>query len=229
MAKYIINNSVKLIVCDMAGTTINEGGIVYNTLYQTIKNNDIRIEKEEMKEWYGINKTQVLKHFLNRDQNDNNNEILSELLDEFKHNLITNYRNDRMIRLIDPKLPELFNSFRENNIKIALNSGFSVDIQKLLIKSLKMDQFIDGYVSSEEVPHGRPEPYMIQHLMKKFDINDPKQVIKLGDSVNDILEGINSNCLDSIGVLSGAENKENLVKAGASQILNSVMDLRLSE
>ena len=191
MAKYILNNSIKLIVCNMAGTTINEGGIVYKTLYETIKNNNIYIEENEIKDWYGINKTQVLQHFINRDLKFKNDDtILPNLLKEFKQNLIFNYSDDGMIRLIDPQLPQLFNSFREKNIKIALNSGFPVDIQELLIKSLKIEQFIDGYISSDEVPHGRPEPYVIRNLMDRFNITDSKNVIKLGDSMNDVLEGL---------------------------------------
>ena len=64
--------------------------------------------------------------------------------------------------------------------------------------------------------------------MKRFDIIDPHTVIKIGDSMNDILEGKNARCYKSIGVLSGAETRENLVKAGADEILDSVMDLELN-
>ena len=92
-----------------------------------------------------------------------------------------------------------------------------------------MRDFIDGYISSESVPHGRPEPFMIQELMKRFNITDPKQVVKVGDSKNDILEGINAGCLKSVGVLSGAESEENLKKVGADVILNSVMDFDFRE
>ena len=92
-----------------------------------------------------------------------------------------------------------------------------------------MRDFIDGYISSESVHHGRPEPFMIQELMKRFDITNPKEVIKVGDSKNDILEGKNAGCLMSVGVLSGAENEENLKNVGADVILNSVMDFDIKE
>ena len=225
-----LNNSIKLIVCDMAGTTVNEGGIVYKTLYETIKQFNIKIDKDEIKNWYGINKTEVLNYFLTRDENissEGKPEILKEMLATFKSNLKNNYYNDNCIKLIHPHLPSHFNKLRESGIKIALNSGFSVDIQENLINNLNMGEFIDGYISSENVPCGRPEPFMIQELMKRFDITDPHTVIKIGDSMNDILEGKNAQCYKSIGVLSGAETRENLVKAGADEILDSVMDLEL--
>jgi phosphonatase-like hydrolase len=220
---YQVHPHIRLIICDMAGTTVNEGGIVYKTLVQTIKRYGLEIGDNEIKYWYGVNKTEVLKYFLNRSGEDDTK--LPEMLTDFKTNLKKNYFEDKTISLINPKLPHLFNTLRERGIKIALNSGFSVDIQEALIDNLEMRNFIDGYISSESVPQGRPEPYMIQELMKRFNIDDPNQVIKLGDSVNDILEGKNAKCFKSIGVLSGAERKQNLLDAGADMILNSVMDL----
>ena len=226
MSKFLLDKSIKLLVCDMAGTTVNEGGLVYKTLYETIKGYDIYIKPEDMKNWYGVNKTEVLQHFINTDNEYKDNEaILPQMLDSFKKNLKKKYFEDKSIKLMDPGLPDLFNSFRERGIKIALNTGYSVDIQEALIENLNMRNFIDGYISSESVPHGRPEPFMIQELMNRFNITNSKEVIKIGDSINDILEGKNAGCASSLGVLSGAETKENLIKNGADSVLNSVMDL----
>ena len=227
MNKLYISRNVKLLVCDMAGTTVNEGGIVYKTLTNTIRNFNLPIEDNEIQNWYGVNKTEVLKYFLNR--SGQNDDILPDMLASFKRELKNNYFNDKSIKLVDDNLPTLFNKLRQNGVKIALNSGFSVDIQEALIENLNMMEFIDGYISSESVPHGRPEPFMIQELMKRFDITNPKEVIKVGDSKNDILEGKNAGCLLSIGVLSGAENEENLKNVGADVILNSVMDFDIKE
>lgn len=220
---YQVEENVKLIVFDMAGTTVDEGGLVYKTLVSTIKSYQIPIEDDEIKNWYGVNKTQVLKYFLNRSGQDDTK--LLDMLSDFKTNLKKNYFEDNNVKLIDSQLPELFNKLRNRGIKIGLNSGFSVDIQEALIERLNLRNCIDCYVSSESVPHGRPEPYMVQHLMKQCEITNPKEVVKIGDSINDILEGKNSNCYKSIGVLSGAETKEKLMEAGADMILDSVMDL----
>ena len=40
--------NVKMLVFDMAGTTINEKGIVYNTLYDTMKDYGLNVEPYEM-------------------------------------------------------------------------------------------------------------------------------------------------------------------------------------
>ena len=220
---YFIEPNIKLIVLDMAGTTVYEGGIVYKTIVSTIRSYQISIEDDEIKNWYGVNKTEVLKFFLNRSGQDDTK--LRRMLSDFKTNLKKNYFEDKNIKLIDENLLDLFTNLRSRGIKIALNSGFSVDIQEALIDNLNLRDYIDGYISSESVPHGRPEPFMIQTLMKRFGVDDPKHVLKIGDSINDILEGKNADCYKSIGVLSGAETRENLIKAGADVILESVMSL----
>lgn len=228
LKKNLINKSTKMIVCDMAGTTVNEGGIVYKTLYKTINNYGIHIEEDDIKSWYGVNKTEVLNHFINQDPNFSQKQgVLPILLNNFKNNLKESYFNDNNnIKLIHSELPTFFNYLRNNGVKVVLNSGFSKDIQESIINKLEMQNFIDGYISSEEVESGRPQPYMIHELMNRYNILDPQEIIKVGDSINDILEGKNANCYKSIGVLSGAESEENLRKADADLILNNVLDLR---
>ena len=52
---------ITLMVCDMAGTVINEGGLVYKTLYETLKNNNIPVKKSDINDWHGQQKQQVIK------------------------------------------------------------------------------------------------------------------------------------------------------------------------
>ena len=121
-------------------------------------------------------------------------------------------------------MPELFNSIRKRDIKIALNTGYSKSVQESIIKKLNMYEFIDDYISSEEVKYGRPYPYMIYKLMEKHEIDNPQKVVKFGDTRNDILEGINARCW-SVGVLSGADGKNKLTEADV--IIDSGMNINI--
>jgi phosphoglycolate phosphatase-like HAD superfamily hydrolase len=69
---------------------------------------------------------------------------------------------------------------------------------------------IDYVVCSNEVPAGRPQPFMIQKMMKSAGIENAQQVIKLGDTEVDVNEGKNAGCLYSIGVTTGAFTREAL-------------------
>ncbi|CAD7925976.1 unnamed protein product [Amoebophrya sp. A120] len=55
---------VKLLVCDMAGTTIDEGGLVYTTLQKVMNDAGLEVSNEEMLPWHGAQKTEVVAHFV---------------------------------------------------------------------------------------------------------------------------------------------------------------------
>jgi len=229
ICKYekIFSTRTKLLVFDMAGTTVNENGIVYKTLYETLKNYGIDVTKKEIEKWHGANKYHVLEHYLRNSRSeksthDNREHEKKVLTETFDTNLKRQYFEKSSISLIDETLPILFNDIRKQGIKIALNTGYSKGIQENIIRTLHMNDFVDGYISSEDVKYGRPYPYMIYRLMEQYEIESPKEVIKIGDTVNDVLEGINAHCF-TIGVLSGADTREQLKES--DYILESVMDL----
>lgn len=230
MSKLILDKSIKALVFDMAGTTVNEGGLVYKTLYKTISNFGLNINSEkDITPWHGSNKYEVLDHFLRESviKKSYFKELQPSLHKVFETNLINSYSDSNNLSLIHKNLPEHFNNLRENGVKIFLNTGYSCDIQESIIESLNMNEFIDDYISSEQVPKGRPRPFMIDKLMMNNNINFTSQVIKFGDTPNDIKEGINAGCYQSVGVLSGASDYYTLYKAGARKIIDSVMDIKL--
>ena len=209
------------------GTTVNEGGVGYKTLYKTIHDFGIDIKKEHINDWHGINKYQVLNHYLSKYSNKQNKQLevlKKEIYTNFDNNIKYEYKKLNSIKLIHPNMHNLFKNIKKNNIKICLNTGFNKEIQEHIIKNLKMKSFIDDYISSEDVLKGRPEPYMINYLSNKYNIL-PSSIIKIGDTKNDILEGFNANCLASVGVISGADNFDTLSEVNPDIILNSVMDI----
>lgn len=228
--KLILNNKIRALVCDMAGTTVNEKGIIYKTLYETIKNFGLHIKEEnEINKWHGANKHDVLDHYLQKTFHDKTKQNLLryKLHTIFENNLINNYSEPGNISLIHEDLPLLFNSLREKDIRIFLNTGYPKNIQKIIIDKLNMNDFVDDYISSDLVYYGRPMPYMINALCTKNHIPYRNTVIKIGDTYNDILEGKKANCLKSVGVLTGADDYDTLNNAGADLIINSIMDIEL--
>lgn len=57
-------------------------------------------------------------------------------------------------------------------------------------------------VTSDEVPAGRPAPWMCFRLLQMMDVYPPAACVKVGDTVADIEEGLNAG-MWSVGVLTG--------------------------
>tara|TARA_B100000035_G_C21004938_1_gene556806 strand:+ start:940 stop:1614 length:675 start_codon:yes stop_codon:yes gene_type:complete len=219
--------STKMLVCDMAGTTIQEKGIVYNSLFNTIKLIKPDLLRSDISRFAGYNKNEVIKYYVDQQRMNSPDVVLRNLKSEFNYYLKKEYMNNESVKLMDKSLPSFFNLLREYDIKICLNTGYNKDIQNLLIDKLNLLDCIDDYISSEEVERGRPYPYMINKLMSRNNVNYPEEVIKIGDSVADIKEGKNAGC-KTVGVLSGADSKEQLLKENPDIIINNIMDLRFN-
>ena len=219
--------STKMIIFDMAGTTIQEKGIVYNSLFNTIKLIKPDLLRSDISRFAGYNKNEVIKYYVDQQRMNSPDVVLRNLKSEFNYYLKKEYINNDSVKLMDKNVPSFFNLLREYDIKICLNTGYNKDIQNLLIDKLELLDCIDDYISSEEVERGRPYPYMINKLMSRNNVNIPEEVIKIGDTIADIKEGKNAGC-KTVGVLSGADSKEQLLKEKPDIIINNIMDLRFN-
>lgn len=153
-------------------------------------------------------------------------ENIETIHDDFINNMIRFYETDAELRA-QPFAEEIFNSFRQRGIKIALNTGFTRSITDTILKRLNWSENrnLDAVIASDEVPNGRPYPDMIQNIMKKLDIHDPEQVVKVGDTEVDVQEGRNAGCGIVVSVTTGAYTREQLEQYHPDHIIDSLMDL----
>tara|TARA_B100000963_G_scaffold299282_1_gene271281 strand:+ start:2441 stop:3112 length:672 start_codon:yes stop_codon:yes gene_type:complete len=214
----------------MAGTVINENGIIYNSLEKVLKNMGCVITNDMKESWYGQEKKRVLVDTLYEMDNKNFHErnlkyLLAKAERELEMELNKNYFENGEIEIIDPSLFDFFANLRINGVKIALNTGYNSNLQKRIIEEVGLKGCIDDYISSDMCRFGRPYPYMIHNLMERNGIYDVKNVAKVGDTINDMWEGRNAGVGLRIGVLSGAETREKL-QPHSDVVINKITDLK---
>ena len=224
----LLRNNITLLVSDMAGTVINEKGLIYTSLKNTLKHMGYCVSDADMKTWHGRDKREVLWNHIYKQYDPPGVKYLAPRVNEAEKLLVEelekSYFEDKNIELIDDELLDFFDSLRINGVKVALNTGYPKDFQNKIIDYFDLGGRVDTWISSEEVAQGRPAPYMIHQLMERCDIPSVKNVAKIGDTVNDMREGINAGCGLTIGVLSGADNKEDLLKY-SNLVINKITDL----
>jgi len=220
--------NIDLMVCDMAGTTVQEGGLVYKTLQQSMRQGGLEVSDEDMHPWHGAKKEAVIEHFA-RKAGIPESELevnIEKIAENFMNSIDEAYFDEAStIGHIDVGLFGYFAQLRRAGIKIALDTGYPPHIQEGLVKRLGFDKVVDGYISSYDVAEGRPYPYMVHRLMERLKIESVRRVCKVGDSCRDVEEGLNAGCGLVVGVLSGADSKEALMAAGAHVVANCVTDL----
>ena len=221
--------AVKLLVCDMAGTTVDEGGLVYTTLQSCMNAEGLGVSEEDLGPWYGAQKSAVIAHFASRAgfSSAATDSLEIKINATFEDELMASYMSSPSLALIDPSLPDYFADLRGRGVKIGLNTGYPHKLQNALLEKLRLGEMVDGYVSSQDVKAGRPSPFMVHRLMEMLDVQDVRAVAKAGDTERDIEEGLNAGCGQVIGVLSGADSREALLAVGAHVICDNITKLPL--
>ena len=226
---------IKLCVFDMAGTTVNEDNLVYKTVRDSINqslrsadHSDKQVNLDLCLEYgAGKEKSKAIYDILNTlEFSDAEIESLtSTAFATFKDSLATAYNQDTLAEF--EGMSDLFEQLKNNGRHVVLNTGYdSKTANKILtILGWSVGSQVDALVTADDVDNGRPAPDMITLAMKQFNIEDSQLVLKAGDSGIDIEEGQNAGCGLVVGVLSGAQNEQQLAKYQPDVTLNKLTDL----
>lgn len=231
---------IRLVVFDMAGTTIVDQNEVLHCFTEACHKAGITAAPERLNALMGVSKLEVFQ-LLWREQlgPDTPVEIIAEKSrDAFQtfRTILEIYYQTHPVNPTEGAL-EVFKWLRDRDIKIALNTGFYRVVTNIILDKLGWLAGLDAHyiggkdaviqlsITSDEVPQGRPAPYMIQRAMKTFGIEDPKQVLKIGDTPVDLAEGRNAGCFASLAVVNGTHTREALEALDNDGLLNSLLEL----
>lgn len=221
--------SIKLVICDMAGTTVHDNDDVNICFQAALESTGLEITRDDINEVMGLRKPDAIRMILEKkleDHSDITDEYIHELHDVFLKKMIDFYTNDPRVKEVEGA-SDFFRTLKKNGIIVGLDTGFSKDIMDTIIERLgwKRDGLIDVAVASDEVENGRPHADMIKKAMGIVGVESMSEVAKVGDTPADLNEGKNAGCTYNIGVLSGAYTKEELESYTYTHLVDSVKDI----
>ena len=218
---------IELVVFDMAGTTIHDEDSVNRCLRDALGAAGLAVTSAEVNSVMGIRKPDAIAILVERSGR------LAELAArleaihrDFVDRSIAFYRNDLTVQEI-PGATRVFDILKREGIKVALNTGFDRTITDVILERMgwSRNASIDATISSDEVARGRPYPDMIQELMKRMEVSDPRRVAKVGDTPADLEEGRNAGCGLVIGVTRGTHNREELEPFPHTHLIETIAEL----
>ncbi|MFP5071728.1 HAD family hydrolase [Pseudonocardia nantongensis] len=126
-----------------------------------------------------------------------------------------------------PGVPAALAALRAAGTPVVLTTGFDRQVTGPLLAALPAEFTgeLDGVVCAGDVGAGRPDPAMIHRAMALTGVDDPARVLTAGDTVLDVEAGRNARAGHVIGVLTGAQTREELAAAGPTGIVDGVVDL----
>ncbi|RAJ31805.1 HAD hydrolase-like protein [Pedobacter cryoconitis] len=219
--------SIKLVVFDMAGTTVHDENHVALSFQQAMKKQGYQVELNDVNPLMGYEKPLAIEMMLNKYETDSqkiNAASIIQIHTDFVNIMLDFYTNSPEIKPL-PNVESTFEQLRSMDIKIGLDTGFSRNIAELIISRLNWENQIDIMVASDDVKNGRPYPDMIQKMKMDLNILPTDEVVKIGDTEVDINEGINAGCKYVIGITTGAFTREELEPHGPTHIIDDISEL----
>lgn len=218
--------TIKMVVFDMAGTTVNENNVVYKTLRKAINNAGFPVALEEvLEQGAGKEKRAAVASILLTYAQIKDDAITDRIYDTFLIMLEDAYA--QLDITPQPNADAVFSALHKREIKVVLNTGYNRKTAQYIVDKLgwKEGFDFDFLVTATDVNKNRPEPDMILFAMKKFGIENALNVIKVGDSIIDIEEGKNADCGFTVGITSGAHLYQQLQSASPDYIIDDLLEL----
>ncbi|MGE4266449.1 MAG: aspartate aminotransferase family protein [Deferribacterales bacterium] len=92
---------------------------------------------------------------------------------------------------------------RAMGLKVGSTTGYTKDMMVVVAENAKRQGYApDHIVASDEMPAGRPAPWMCHENMKVMNVSPASSCVKVGDTVADIKEGVNAG-MWSVGLVMG--------------------------
>jgi phosphonatase-like hydrolase len=222
---------MQLVVFDIAGTTVKDNGNVAEAFIYALHQFGYTVPMQEVNLVMGYKKTTAISMMLEKfypEEIKLHPSVVEDIHAMFINIMVDFYENDQALQPMQ-NAEYIFSQLQSQNIKVALNTGFSKKITDTILKRLSWNRttLIDFVISSDEVANGRPFPDMINAIMKATGISKQENVAKVGDTEVDILEGRNAGCGLVISVSTGAYTRNQLISFKPDAVIDDISELPL--
>ncbi len=203
-----MNNGVKGVIFDWAGTIVDYGCMApVFAFVDVFRQRNIHITIEEARQPMGLAKKEHVRAITEFESVKNQwHKLFGSYPDTKDINNIYTDLEPGLASIVAnysfpvPGLFELIENLKYRGIKIGTTTGYVASMMENVIPVAKVHGFEpDCIVNSSDVKEGRPKPWMIYLNALKMDIYPLSSLIKIGDTVADIEEGLNAG-LWTIGV-----------------------------
>lgn len=127
-----------------------------------------------------------------------------------------------------PGVIDTLASFRAQGIKIGSTTGYTQAMMDVVVPNAAAKGYVtDNCLTPDGLPGGRPHPYMIYKNMIDLAISSVDSVLKYGDTIADIKEGVNAKVW-TVGVVLGS-NEMGLTQEETTAMSAAELECRKAE
>ncbi|MFY0760652.1 phosphonoacetaldehyde hydrolase [Metabacillus dongyingensis] len=200
------------IILDWAGTTIDYGCFApLQVFIEVFENRDVSITAEEARKPMGLLKIdhiralcempRIKEEWVNVHGQEPSDQDIEAMYEEFEKILFA------ILPQFTTPLPGVVGTIqklRGQGLKIGSTTGYTKEMMKIVAPYAKGKGYFPDYLfTPDDVKEGRPYPWMSYMNAMEMGIYPMNKLVKVGDTVSDMKEGINAG-MWAVGVILGS-------------------------
>ncbi|MFJ3229527.1 phosphonatase-like hydrolase [Streptomyces sp. NPDC086787] len=216
-----VGTGIRLVVLDMAGTTVADGGLVEEAFAAAARH--LGAEPDGMLDYVratmGESKISVFRHLFGEETKA---QAANKAFEAAYAELVDGGRVEAL-----PGARETIEELRGRGLAVVLTTGFARTTQDAILAALGWQDLVPLTLCPADAGgRGRPYPDMVlTAFLRTAAADDVRQIAVVGDTSYDMLSGVRAGAGLVAGVLTGAHDADALRTAGAGRVLDSVAQL----
>ncbi len=207
---------------DMAGTTVRDDGTVMEAFSAAIAVQNLPVPAYNQAMKYvrssmGQSKIEVFRRILGDEQ------TAQWANKRFEDHYAAAVRAGAVEPM--PGAEETIARLREAGVRVCLATGFSPATRDAIIDRLGWGGLIDLALSPADAGRGRPWPDLPLTALLRLRGGAVSELAVAGDTASDVESGLRAGAAIVAGVLTGADSRARLERAGAPLILDTVAEI----
>jgi len=207
---------------DMAGTTVRDDGTVMEAFTTAITEQNLSADAYDramtaVRSSMGQSKIEVFRRILGDEA------AARKANDAFEDHYAAAVRNGAIAPV--PGAEDTLMRLRDAGIRVCLATGFSPSTRDAIIDEFAWGGLVDLALSPADAGRGRPWPDLPLTALLKLRGGAVSELAVAGDTTSDIESGLRAGAAVVAGVLTGADSRADLERAGAPLILDSIADI----
>jgi phosphonoacetaldehyde hydrolase len=192
---------LKAAILDWAGTTVDYGSFAPTAVFMKLFSNyGVTIKVEHARAPMGLMKKDHLRAIAaNPEVAQAWQTTYSRAIDDADIDAMFAHFVPMQLAVLDefstviPGVPEVMAAFHDAGMKVGSTTGYTREMMEVLVPAAKRNGYTpDSWVAANDVPAGRPYPWMVYQNAIQMQVFPFEAYVKIGDTLPDIEEGLNA-------------------------------------
>lgn len=211
---------VQLVVTDLAGTTVEDPGLVLGAFRAGLAAVDAHgVTDAQLTALMGVDKREAFATLLGLAQDD---AAVDAALEVFVARTVSDAAAGRYAPL--PGVDRALRALEEAGVKVVFTTGFGREILDGILNANDWRGLAAASVASDEVPHGRPAADIVHEAMRRVGVHDAAAVAVVGDTLSDLGCAKAADAGWAIAVTSGSGDPQELAAAPGAIVVEGFED-----